>query len=116
MEVPEREGKARGRPFPKGQSGNPGGRPKRLLEVRTLARRHTISAIATLLEIATHGESESARVAAANALLDRGWGKPGLVLPEANMPNLIEFVIGPLPGAAAAERAAASQGPFPGEK
>jgi hypothetical protein len=30
----------------------------------------------TLVEIAPHGEGESARVAAGNSLLDRGWGKP----------------------------------------
>lgn len=30
----------------------------------------------TLLDIAKNGESETARVQAATALLDRGWGKP----------------------------------------
>jgi hypothetical protein len=29
-----------------------------------------------LAEVCTRGKSESARVAAAQALLDRGWGKP----------------------------------------
>jgi hypothetical protein len=33
-------------------------------------------ALQTLLDIAQHGESEPARVTAANALLDRGYGKP----------------------------------------
>jgi hypothetical protein len=33
-------------------------------------------ALRTLCGIATNGESESARVAAAIHLLDRGWGKP----------------------------------------
>ena len=41
-----------------------------------LAREHTEVAIATLVEIAERGENESARVAAANAILDRGYGKP----------------------------------------
>jgi hypothetical protein len=27
------------------------------------------------MEIAEHGENEAARVAAANAVLDRGWGR-----------------------------------------
>jgi hypothetical protein len=68
--------KQRGRPFQPGQSGNPGGRPKVAAEIRDLARHHTATALRTLVEIAEHGESENARVAAANALLDRGWGKP----------------------------------------
>lgn len=41
-----------------------------------LARNHADDAIATLVEIARHGQSDSARVAAANALLDRGYGRP----------------------------------------
>jgi uncharacterized protein DUF5681 len=38
-----------GRPFPKGQSGNPGGRPKELRDVIELARSHTTDAIETLV-------------------------------------------------------------------
>jgi len=45
-------------------------------EIRSLARSYTEMAIQTLAGIAQNGEGESARVAAANALLDRGWGKP----------------------------------------
>jgi hypothetical protein len=41
-----------------------------------MARRHTGVALQALIEVAKHGENESARVAAANAILDRGWGKP----------------------------------------
>ena len=41
-----------------------------------LARAHAEGAIAALVSIASSGVSESARVAAANALLDRGYGKP----------------------------------------
>jgi hypothetical protein len=41
-----------------------------------LARQHTEFAIGVLREIAEHGESEAARVAAANSLLDRAHGKP----------------------------------------
>ena len=68
-------------PFTPGISGNPSGRPKvTLADGRTLAdlaREHTETAIAVLAEIAANkAESASARVSAATALLDRGWGRP----------------------------------------
>jgi hypothetical protein len=44
-------------------------------DIRSLARSYTDLAISTLAGIAQNGEQESARVAAANSLLDRGWGK-----------------------------------------
>lgn len=59
-----------------GQSPNPGGRPRAVGAVRDLARAQTARAIDTLVEICQHGLSEVARIAAANAILDRGWGKP----------------------------------------
>ena len=61
--------------FQPGRSGNPGGRPKVVGEVRDLARQHTPTAIKTLVDICANGQSEAARVAASQALLDRGWGK-----------------------------------------
>jgi Family of unknown function (DUF5681) len=58
-----------GRPFKKGQSGNPGGRPKVVAEVNELARAHTAEAIETLVSIMTNPKSApAARVSAANAL------------------------------------------------
>jgi hypothetical protein len=59
-----------------GVSGNPSGMSRALVEVTDLARRHAPEALGALVEIATQGESESARVAAAIALLDRGYGRP----------------------------------------
>jgi hypothetical protein len=41
-----------------------------------LARRYTDVAMATLASVAKKGESESAKVAASIAILDRGYGKP----------------------------------------
>jgi isocitrate dehydrogenase len=62
--------------FVKGKSGNPGGRPKEVMDVVQLARKATPMAMKTLTDIAGNDEANpAARVAAANALLDRGWGK-----------------------------------------
>ena len=67
----------RGRPFQKGTSGNPGGRPKVLGDVQELARERSPDAINTLAAIMDDQKAPpAARVAAANALLDRGYGKP----------------------------------------
>jgi Family of unknown function (DUF5681) len=64
-------------PFQKGQSGNAGGRPRVLAEVRELARAHTASALNALVEIAKNKKAPpAARIAAANSILDRGYGKP----------------------------------------
>ena len=43
-----------GKPFEKGQSGNPGGRPKVVAEIKELARAHTGVAIKTLVSIMTN--------------------------------------------------------------
>ena len=64
-----------GRPFQLGSSGNPGGRPKAVHSVQELARKHAPEAIKTLADIAKKG-TPAARVSAAIALLDRGYGKP----------------------------------------
>ncbi|XDZ71158.1 DUF5681 domain-containing protein [Alphaproteobacteria bacterium LSUCC0744] len=61
--------------FAPGQSGNPGGRPKDEYRVAELARSYTVEAIETLVELMRHGKDERVRGTAAQALLDRGWGK-----------------------------------------
>ena len=70
--------------FQKGQSGNPGGRHKGLAEVMALARTYTKAAIETLAGIMQDTAApKAARVAAANGLLDRGYGKPPQALHHA---------------------------------
>jgi hypothetical protein len=65
----------KGRPFAKGISGNPGGRPKILGDVQELARQKSPEAITTL---AKHHACTNRlhEWPPANALLDRGYGKP----------------------------------------
>ena len=62
--------------FAKGQSGNPGGRPKDEARVAELARSYTAEAVETLVSLMRYGKDERVRGTAAQALLDRGWGKP----------------------------------------
>jgi len=61
----------------KGQSGNPGGRPKVIGDLQEQARQWAPEALEALREVATSKDAPpSARVSAAVALLDRGYGKP----------------------------------------
>jgi hypothetical protein len=70
----------RGRHFPKGFSGNPGGRPaqgpdRRKIEAdaRPLARSCGPEAVE---ELRTITAPYMAKIIAANSLLARGWGRP----------------------------------------
>lgn len=62
-------------------AGRPVGRQSRATRTQKatlseLARAHTATALGVLVKVAKEGESESARVSAANAILDRAYGKP----------------------------------------
>lgn len=70
-----------------------GGRAKGTLNKRTLEQGATVSelaqkyapeAIQTLVQIMRESEVDTAKIAAANSLLDRGYGKPGQSLEIGN--------------------------------
>ena len=95
---PPKKRKVVGRPFVKGQpSPNPGGKPKDLKQIVELARSFAPAAIKALADIAIDGRKEETRIAAAEALLTRGYGRP--VLPvafgasESDLPALIRHII-----------------------
>ena len=52
-------------------------RPAKPEDIIELARQYGPACVRTLAEVAAGGDTSSARVAAANALLDRGLGKVG---------------------------------------
>jgi hypothetical protein len=59
-----------------GQSGNPNGRAKPLVDVAALARKHGPKAIEIVAGIMMRDKDSKVRLAAAVALLDRGFGRP----------------------------------------
>ena len=63
--------------FKKGQKcPNPGGRPKVVKEVAELARQYGPQAIEKMIHLMQNAADERTQLAAAQALLDRGYGKP----------------------------------------
>jgi len=89
VRAPKKHRETRGKlrePWPKGVSGNPGGRAKGLEQI---ARAHTPAAIAALVAAL---KSTRERVPAAIALLDRGWGRPAQAITGENgQPIAIDF-------------------------
>ena len=80
--------------FQKGVSGNPGGRPREIGEIRDLARAHTADAIEALRGIAVDLTAPaSARVAASEALLNRAWGRPSLAISAEGEAEPVELVV-----------------------
>jgi hypothetical protein len=87
--------------FEKGKSGNPKGRPKSDKTIIELARTMTEDALNTLYSVMMESDKDQARVAAASAILDRGWGKPPQALEHTGKDGgpietkTVEFVDGP---------------------
>ncbi|MDY8109129.1 hypothetical protein U0C82_08220 [Fulvimarina sp. 2208YS6-2-32] len=71
-EIAERRAKG----FQKGRSGNPKGRPAIPEEVKSAAKAYTVTAIDTLVDVMENSTNPNARVTAAVAILNRGWGAP----------------------------------------
>lgn len=66
-------------------------RARTLTEIRSIARSHTRTAISVLAGIMRSKDATpAARVSAANAILDRGWGK--VAQPVQNGDEVLEVV------------------------
>ena len=73
--------------FISGYSGNPSGRPKDEHQVAELARSYSVEAIETLVDLMRNAKEDRVRGTAAQALLDRGWGKPKVEVATSEKPE-----------------------------
>ena len=75
--APKRKGKFWGRPFKKGQSGNPGGKSKERESLAEIARNATPEALRTMITIMRSEKASFAvRAYCADKIIDRAYGKP----------------------------------------
>ena len=78
--------------FKKGEAANPGGISKMPEKLRELCRARTREAVVTLSEIMNDKKQPAAaRVTAASALMDRGWGRPSQQI-EVDVEHKLTFV------------------------
>lgn len=69
-------------PWEKGQSGNPGGYSKEHASLKKLFQENSAAAISRLIGL-VHSDDERIALAAAEACLNRGYGKPVQALEHA---------------------------------
>jgi hypothetical protein len=73
-------------PFPKGKSGNPGGRTKQFAQCQRLCREASPDAARRLIEL-IQSEDERVALMAADKVFERAWGKPKEFDPNAEAPK-----------------------------
>ena len=73
-----------------GVSGNPNGRPKPDVDIAALARVHGPKCIEITYNLATRSRDPKIRLAAATALLDRGFGRPNQSV-DVNTTSVLEL-------------------------
>ncbi len=86
------KGKPRGRPFPKGTSGNAGGRPAGYGAFREMCRDYSPQALEALGKAMKGGGA--AAVAAARFIIETAWGRapasPGESQPQSAGPSVLD--------------------------
>src|SRR5882724_11877601 len=75
-------------PFPKGKSGNPGGRTKQFAQCQRLCREASPDAARRLIEL-IQSEDERVALTAADKVFERAWGRPKEYDPNAEAPKKV---------------------------
>lgn len=90
----ENSNRTTGVPFKKGESGNPGGRPKVPEEVKEMLRAAAPQAVQLLVDTLNNDKVKTdLRIKCAETLLDRAYGKATQPI-EGNMDNKVKIVMG----------------------
>jgi hypothetical protein len=76
-----------------GQSGNPNGRQKVDPNLREAAKQYTMRSLEVLVDVMENGKKDSDRVAAANAILDRGHGKATQHIEVGDNSSLVDLLV-----------------------
>lgn len=83
--------------FIKGQSGNPGGRPKESNEAKELAKKYGPEAFKRLVYWMKSDEAR-ASISAAQTIIERAYGKvPQAIVGDQSSPLTVRFVLEGLP-------------------